>query len=195
MHFLFKFIIVLCTVAIVLTLFTYIGSQIPTDETRPQGIQGYHDVIPAGFAAQEIQRVLDPRDAGRIMNPTPQTAQVAQRIITVCQTPNTECHLRAIVMWQRTHIEHTEVIQVRDHVLTPEETLLFREGDDLALSVLLVSMLRSQDIDARIGRTPYSTFVEATLNKEPLRIDLGCANCGLGSIRYRGSEETILWIA
>lgn len=193
MHFLFKFIIVLCTVAVVLTLLAYVGSQLPTDETRPQGTVSYHEAIPAGFSATNIQRVLDPRDVGRIASPTPQITQATQRIVSVCPTQNKECRMRAIITWLRTHIEHTEVVQVRDHVLTPEETLLFRQADDLALSVLLVSMLRSQDIDARIGRTPYSNFVEATLN-EPIRIDLGCANCGLGSIRYRGAEDRIMWI-
>ncbi len=193
MHFIFKFIIVLLTLAGVLTLFAFIGSQLPTDETRPQETLSYEDVIPRGFAAQGAERVLDPRDAGLLMHPTPQIAEVAARIRSVCLTDNEECAVRAISTWLRTHIEHVEVVQVRPHLHSPAETLLFRQADDLALSVLFVSLVRSQGISARVGMTPYSTFVEFELD-EPMRIDFGCANCGLNSIRFRGTDDRVTWI-
>jgi len=194
MHFLTKFTIVMCMFAGILSIFMFIHAQEQGDETKPQSTLTYDDVMPKGFSALNIQRVLDPNDAGRIMHPTPQTAQVAKAIVTVCQTPNKECELRAINNWVRLHIEHTQVIQVRDHLLTPEETLLFRQGDDMAMSILMATLLRAQNIPARIGRTPYSSFVEATVDNTAVRIDLGCVNCGIGSTRYRGEDERINWI-
>lgn len=194
MHFIFKFIIVMCTVALTLTVLAHVNSQFAETGTGQSDITSYEQAVPPGFSSSNTERVLDPRDAGRIMQPSQELQEVTERIIASCGEDDKECQLRAIYTWLRTHIEHTEVIQVRNHILTPEETLLFRQGDDLALSVLLSAMLRSQDIPARIARTPYSTFVKATLNNEFVRIDLGCVNCGLNSVRYQGTDERITWI-
>ena len=194
MHVLFKFVIVLCTVAGALIMLGYINAQLPSESSRPSTLPTYEQAVPQGFSASAPTRVLDPRDAGRIMQPSQQLQEVSDRIVASCETQNDECYTRAIVTWTRRYIEHTEVIQVRDHVLTPEETLLFRQGDDLALGVLVSALLRAQDIPARIGMTPYSSFVELTLKEEPVRVDMGCVNCGLGRIRYSGGPERITWI-
>lgn len=190
----FKAAFVLVVVGLAASVIIYVGDPLNTDPT-PGDIPGYHEVVPSGFSAPTTKRVVDIRDADSLMQPRLGVVRIADAIILqACPEKHPTCAAQALYIWSRNAITHQDALLARSHLLSPEETILYREADDQTLSILLASLLRAEGIDARIGDTAYVTFVEANVSGEVVRLDPACVNCRFGETRYRGSEEAIVWV-
>lgn len=189
-------LLVFAVVGVVVVVILQIGDPFG-DETDPGRIPTYSEAVPSGFSAPEISsNVLDIRDAQRLLEPRLGVVRVADAIVEeACPTKHQTCVAQALLLWTRSAITYQDALLVRNHVLSPEETILYREGDSRTLSVLLASLLRAEGIDSRIGVTPYVTFVEANVSGSVTRLDPGCSACRIGTTRYNGPEEHIVWVS
>lgn len=166
------------------------------DSLTPGVIPSYSEAVPDGFSAPALPRVTSVTDASALIEPRLGVVRVADAIIvSACPYKESRCVAQALLEWVRSSISYKEALLARSHVLPPEETILYREADDAAMSVLLASLLRAEGLPARIGHTPYITFVEVDLGDEVVRLDPGCANCPLGRVRYNGPEDRIVWVS
>lgn len=190
-----KFAIVIFIVSVTIGIIFSISSKTFANPTDPERIPSYEEVVPNGFSYGETRRVLDYRDAGPLLQPRLSVVRIADNIIEIaCPSKYPSCIVESVTTWVRQNFEHSEVIQTRAYIISPEETILFKEGDDITLAILTGALLRAEGMDVRIGVTPYSSFLEVNQAGTPVRIDMGCANCGLGRIRYQGQEQNIDWI-
>ncbi len=183
-------IVLFVIIAAISAVFIAIGSPTATSSTEPQRIASYDEVVPRGFSAPDTARVYDMRNVDRIVPPRLGIVRIADGIVEVgCPDKLPECVATAFNEWTRASITHRDALLNRRHILSPEETILFREADDMSMSVLLASLLEAEGIDARIGYTPYVTFVEATIYNQSVRLDRYA-----GQTRYDGPDENIRWV-
>lgn len=189
-----KFLLFLLIVAVIIGVLFRISRPHFSSEESPERILSYSEAVPSGFSAPDLERVLDPRDAGPLLQPRLRVARVTDTIVeAACPRATQQCKAQAIYDWVRRNIEYREVMPHRAHVISPEETLLYREGDATTISILLVSMLRSQGMDGRVAVTPYASYVEATRGSETFYLDPACGSCRLGSVEPRGTP--LYWIS
>jgi hypothetical protein len=190
-----KFLMVLATVLLVVYLFVLIARPHLSKGTDPTRIPSYGEVVPVGFSAQQLPRVVDVRSAGPLLEPRLPLVKISNDIVeTACPSRHQECIAKALYQWTKTSIEHQEVVLTRQHIVSPEETLLLREGDSTTMAILLAALLRGQGFQARIGHTAYSAFVQTTVMNNTIRLDPGCGGCVYGRVRYNGPETAITWV-
>jgi hypothetical protein len=191
-----KFLLILLVISIIIGILTQITAPHINNETTPQRIPAYAEVVESDFSAPIVSKVLDVRDASTLMQPRLEVVKTADRIVAIsCPKKNRECIIKAIYSWVRANIEHKDALLARDFILSPEETILYREGDSTTQSVLLISLLRAEGFSTRLASTPYSQFVEVQMPNEDIRLDPGCGSCSMYRVRYDGPEENIVWVS
>lgn len=187
-----KFLLLLVAVFGTVGILIAITAPHLSNETRPSHTPSYEEVVPKDFSAPLSSRIIDVRDTSELMQPRLEINKLSRDIVSAsCENQHPNCVLLTLTRWVRQNIEHKDAILQREHILSPEETIVFREGTDITMSILLISLLRAQDFDARLGHTPYVSFVET----QGVRIDPGCGGCLINQTRYRGPEENIVWVS
>ncbi|MFT4249869.1 MAG: transglutaminase-like domain-containing protein [Candidatus Woesearchaeota archaeon] len=190
-----KVFTVFFVLAIVLYVLLSIGSSASTQETHPQRIPSYAEVVPVGFQAPIESRALDVQGASSLLQPRLPLVRVADAITAIsCPTKHPECIVRSMTLWVRNNVEHQDALLARNFLLSPEETIIYRQGSSATQSMLLVALLRAEGVEARLGSTAYVQFVEASYLDSVVRLDPACASCPFNATRYSGPEQNILWV-
>ncbi len=196
MNAILKFLLFLLGIVLVAGVLFQLAHPPVRTNTNPVAQPNYTAVVPPGFTAENVTRVLDPHDAGKLMTPRLPLVKIADKITSIaCPGGGMQCKAKALLVWTRTNIQHLAVLPPNEQILGPEETILYRQGDDTTMSVLLIAMLRAEGIKARMGITPYVTFVEATVGGVNVQLDPGCADCAYGDSRYTGQAKDITWVS
>ena len=194
-HPLITFLLFTLLVVIVVGILFKISHDKEANLTDPEVIATYAQAVPGGYTTGDIIRVVDPSNAGVLLEPTLAVVKVSDNIQRVsCPNLNPECTAKAFFIWTRNEIEYTEVLFTREYIISPQETIAYREGNSLTKSILLAAMLRAHGFHAKVGHTPYVSFTETIVSGITVRLDPACAQCNWGSTRYKGSDDTILWI-
>lgn len=190
-----KYFLSFFSVALAIAIFVYIGAPESQDHVNPEVIISYEQAVPRDFTSPQISHVVDIRDAEPLIRPRLGVVKVADAIVLAgCPTKHPSCIAKALYAWTKNSIDHKDALLARDHLLSPEETILYREADDETISILLASLLRAEGLDARIGYTPYVTFVETSVLNETVWLDPSCSSCRMGDTRYNGPQQNIVWV-
>ncbi len=163
--------------------------------TTPKKILSYNDAVPKDYNAKIVTNVLDARDAGVLLNPTLGITKISDAIVSsACPEQQQECVAKALFKWVQQSISHIDALPTRDYIVSPEETILLRQGNDMTMSLLLGSMLRSQGLQSKVAVTPYIVFVQTKIDNATVWLDPGCGGCVYAVVRYDGDLSSVAWI-
>ena len=149
------------------------------------------DIVPPGSVATDVVRVSDETKIPQLLQPTSTVRKATTSLISkTCAEGSDRCKLQAIYDFVRKNYEYVERSVQHTYFQSPAETLLYGSGDELELSMLIVSMNRAAGFDSEVLQGPYHTFVRTYLGKEEIIADPSCQGCRFMDVRVslRGDE-------
>ncbi len=187
-HYVYGLLTLLATGIVLYTVLTF-SAQVT--QTTEMPLLPYNQTLPEGFRGVNLQRIVDPQASTIMLEPSEQIKQVSNNIVLhACTQDDKKCAMNILTAWTQEKITHTRNPQ-QTALSWPEQTLLTRGGDDLSQAILLVTLLRAQQINSTVMHTRQSNFVEAEIDGEITWLDPACRTCRTSRVRFSGTESMI----